>query len=206
MATMLGLFSTDAVVSPTLPCKKMPVTHTPIALLNCTLSTATPSTSDSLILCSDRASGGGTPSASEAFLMRCTASLLNLAHLGLVQEATGDQIREIAIKSQVRATDADAKTHGNAIANSPLIKTAIAGQDPNWAALLWRIGKSGARGGSVIGVDPFGDVEVAKDGWRSRDYSEQEAAAHIEGTEHHQLVSRISGYLATGQGNRCGPA
>ena len=71
--------------------------------------------------------------------------------------------------------------HGMAIANSPLIKTAIAGEDPNWGRVVMAIGKSGADADRDRLSIRFGDVQVAKDGWRSPDYSEEAAAAHMKG-------------------------
>ena len=68
-----------------------------------------------------------------------------------------------------------------AIANSPLIKTAIAGEDPNWGRVVMAVGKSGAAADRDRLSIRFGDIEVAKDGWRSPDYSEEAAAAHMKG-------------------------
>jgi glutamate N-acetyltransferase/amino-acid N-acetyltransferase len=68
-----------------------------------------------------------------------------------------------------------------AIANSPLIKTAIAGEDPNWGRVVMAIGKSGADADRDRLSIRFGEVEVAKDGWRSPNYSEEAAAAHMKG-------------------------
>jgi glutamate N-acetyltransferase/amino-acid N-acetyltransferase len=62
-----------------------------------------------------------------------------------------------------------------------LIKTAIAGEDPNWGRVVMAVGKSGAAADRDRLSIRFGDVEVAKDGWRSADYSEEAAAAHMKG-------------------------
>jgi glutamate N-acetyltransferase/amino-acid N-acetyltransferase len=171
MATMLVYIFTDAVVSqPAL--QKMLSTHTD-STFNCITVDSDTSTSDSLILAATGASGVDA-SESEAF-----SDALNLAHQ-VVQDGEGaTKFVEIAITGA--ATDADAKTHGMAIANSPLIKTAIAGQDPNWGRVVMAIGKSGAAADRDRLSIRFGDVEVAKDGWRSPDYSEEAAAAHMKG-------------------------
>lgn len=176
MATMLVYIFTDAVVSqPAL--QKMLSTHTD-STFNCITVDSDTSTSDSLILAATGASGVDA-SESEAFSDALHGVMLNLAHQ-VVQDGEGaTKFVEIAITGA--ATDADAKTHGMAIANSPLIKTAIAGQDPNWGRVVMAIGKSGAAADRDRLSIRFGDVEVAKDGWRSPDYSEQEAAAHMKG-------------------------
>ena len=176
MATMLVYIFTDAVVSqPAL--QKMLSTHTD-STFNCITVDSDTSTSDSLILAATGASGVDA-SESEAFSDALHGVMLNLAHQ-VVQDGEGaTKFVEIAITGA--ATDADAKTHGMAIANSPLIKTAIAGQDPNWGRVVMAIGKSGAAADRDRLSIRFGDIEVAKDGWRSPDYSEQEAAAHMKG-------------------------
>ena len=176
MATMLVYIFTDAVVSqPAL--QKMLSTHTD-STFNCITVDSDTSTSDSLILAATGASGVDA-SESDAFSEALHGVMLNLAHQ-VVQDGEGaTKFVEIAITGA--ATDADAKTHGMAIANSPLIKTAIAGQDPNWGRVVMAIGKSGAAADRDRLSIRFGDVEVAKDGWRSPDYSEEAAAAHMKG-------------------------
>ena len=176
MATMLVYIFTDAVVSqPAL--QKMLSTHTD-STFNCITVDSDTSTSDSLILAATGASGVDA-SESDAFSEALHSVMLNLAHQ-VVQDGEGaTKFVEIAVTGA--ATDDDAKTHGMAIANSPLIKTAIAGEDPNWGRVVMAVGKSGAAADRDRLSIRFGDIEVAKDGWRSRDYSEEAAAAHMKG-------------------------
>ena len=54
-----------------------------------------------------------------------------------------------------------------AIANSPLVKTAIAGEDPNWGRVVMAVGKSGARADRDPLSIRFGDIMVAENGWVS---------------------------------------
>ena len=176
MATMLVYIFTDAVVSqPAL--QKMLSTHTDITF-NCITVDSDTSTSDSLILAATGASGVDA-SESDAFSEALHGVMLNLAHQ-VVQDGEGaTKFVEIAVTGA--ATDDDAKIHGMAIANSPLIKTAIAGEDPNWGRVVMAVGKSGAAADRDRLSIRFGDIEVAKDGWRSPDYSEEAAAAHMKG-------------------------
>ena len=176
MATMLVYIFTDAVVSqPAL--QKMLSTHTD-STFNCITVDSDTSTSDSLILAATGASGVDA-SESDAFSEALHGVMLNLAHQ-VVQDGEGaTKFVEIAVTGA--ATDDDAKTHGMAIANSPLIKTAIAGEDPNWGRVVMAVGKSGATADRDRLSIRFGDIEVAKDGWRSPDYSEEAAAAHMKG-------------------------
>ena len=176
MATMLVYIFTDAVVSqPAL--QKMLSTHTD-STFNCITVDSDTSTSDSLILAATGASGVDA-SESDAFSEALHGVMLNLAHQ-VVQDGEGaTKFVEIAVTGA--ATDDDAKIHGMAIANSPLIKTAIAGEDPNWGRVVMAVGKSGAAADRYRLSIRFGDIEVAKDGWRSPDYSEEAAAAHMKG-------------------------
>ena len=176
MATMLVYIFTDAVVSqPAL--QAMLSKHTD-STFNCITVDSDTSTSDSLIMAATGASGVDA-SESNAFSDALHAVMLDLAHQ-VVQDGEGaTKFVEIAVTGA--ATDADAKTHAMAIANSPLIKTAIAGEDPNWGRVVMAIGKSGAAADRDRLSIRFGDVEVAKDGWRSPSYSETAAAAHMKG-------------------------
>ena len=176
MATMLVYIFTDAIVSqPAL--QKMLSTHTD-STFNCITVDSDTSTSDSLILAATGASGVDA-SESDAFSEALHGVMLNLAHQ-VVQDGEGaTKFVEIAVTGA--ATDDDAKIHGMAIANSPLIKTAIAGEDPNWGRVVMAVGKSGAAADRDRLSIRFGDIEVAKDGWRSPDYSEEAAAAHMKG-------------------------
>ena len=78
------------------------------------------------------------------------------------------------------ASNSDAKVHGMAIANSPLVKTAIAGEDPNWGRVVMAIGKSGAAADRDLLSISFGDVLVAEKGWVAPTYKEQDGAAEMK--------------------------
>jgi glutamate N-acetyltransferase/amino-acid N-acetyltransferase len=80
-------------------------------------------------------------------------------------------------------SDASARRVGLAIANSPLVKTAIAGEDANWGRVVMAVGKAGEpadRDRLSIG---FGGVWAAKDGQPLADYDEAPVAAHLKGRE-----------------------
>ncbi|MCX8228282.1 MAG: bifunctional ornithine acetyltransferase/N-acetylglutamate synthase, partial [Sulfitobacter sp.] len=122
---------------------------------------------------------GVDASESQEFASALHGVMLNLAHQVVRDGEGATKFVEIAVTGA--ATDKDAKVHGMAIANSPLIKTAIAGQDPNWGRVVMAVGKSGAAADRDRLSIRFGNIEVAKDGWRSPDYSEEAAAAHMKG-------------------------
>jgi glutamate N-acetyltransferase/amino-acid N-acetyltransferase len=176
MATMLVYIFTDAIVDQT-ALQKM-VSAANAVTFNCITVDSDTSTSDSLIVAATGASGVDA-STDDAFRDALHSVMLDLAHQVVRDGEGATKFVEIAVTSAATATDA--KTHAMAIANSPLIKTAIAGEDPNWGRVVMAIGKSGAAADRDLLTIRFGDVEVAKDGWQHPDYSEAAAAAHMKG-------------------------
>ena len=79
--------------------------------------------------------------------------------------------------------DDDARKVAMAIANSPLVKTAIAGEDPNWGRVVMAVGKSGAIANRDLLSIRFGDVLVAESGWVSPSYTEDAGAAYMKNAE-----------------------
>ena len=73
------------------------------------------------------------------------------------------------------ATDDDAAKVAFAVANSPLVKTAVAGEDPNWGRIVAAIGKSGAAADRDRLTIRFGDILVAEKGWRAPGYTKKTA-------------------------------
>ena len=80
-------------------------------------------------------------------------------------------------------SDADARKVALAIANSPLVKTAIAGEDANWGRVVMAVGKSGAVADRDRLSIRFGDITVAENGWRAPDYSEEATSAYMKNAE-----------------------
>ena len=104
--------------------------------------------------------------------------LLNLAKR-IVADGEGAS-KFITIKVFDAETDLDAKKIAFSIANSPLVKTAIAGEDPNWGRIIMAIGKSQIQ----IKMDKlaikFGDINVVQKGKLHISYSEKEAAEYMK--------------------------
>ncbi|KIN65696.1 Arginine biosynthesis bifunctional protein ArgJ [Sulfitobacter noctilucae] len=175
MATMLVYIFTDAVVDQ--KALQQLVSEQADKTFNCITVDSDTSTSDSLLVAATGASGVDATD-STAFAKALHGVMLDLAHQVVRDGEGATKFVEIAVTGA--QSDADAKTHAMAIANSPLIKTAIAGQDPNWGRIVMAIGKSGAEADRDRLSICFGEIEVAKDGWRSPDYSEEDAAAHMK--------------------------
>ena len=159
---------------------------------NCITVDSDTSTSDSLMLCATGASGVDA-TGNGAFEMALHEVMLDLSHQ-VVRDGEG-ATKFVEIQITGAASDADAKTHAMAIANSPLVKTAIAGEDPNWGRVVMAIGKSGAAADRDKLSIWFGDVLVADNGWVNPDYVEADAAAHMQQQE---LLIRVD--LGIGEG------
>jgi glutamate N-acetyltransferase/amino-acid N-acetyltransferase len=76
-----------------------------------------------------------------------------------------------------------ARKIGLSIANSPLVKTAIAGEDPNWGRVVMAVGKSGEAADRDKLSIRFGEILVAENGWVSPAYSEALGAAYMKRAE-----------------------
>lgn len=146
---------------------------------NCITVDSDTSTSDTLLLAATGASGVKVDAGTKAFREALHGVMLDLAHQVVRDGEGATKFVEVAVTGA--ETDADAKTHAMAIANSPLIKTAIAGEDPNWGRVVMAIGKSGAAADRDLLKIRFGDLLVAEDGWVSTDYDEAAAAAYMKG-------------------------
>lgn len=138
------------------------------------------STSDSLLVAATGASGVDVTDNAN-FETGLHEVMLDLAHQVVRDGEGATKFVEITVTGAV--DDASAKVHGLSIANSPLVKTAIAGEDPNWGRVVMAIGKSGAPADRDTLSIWFGDTLVAQDGWVSPSYSETDAAAHMK-TDH----------------------
>ena len=86
----------------------------------------------------------------------------------------------IAIKITNAETQLRAKKIAFSIANSPLIKTAIAGEDPNWGKILMGIGKSGEKIESKKIIIKLGDFIVAENGKISNNYNEEKLQEYMK--------------------------
>lgn len=175
MATMLVYIFTDAKVEQA-ALQALVSTNNEKTFNSITVDSDT-STSDSLIVAATGASGVSVDG-HDGFANALRDVMQDLAHQ-VVRDGEG-ATKFVEINVTGADSDAEAKIHGLAIANSPLVKTAIAGEDPNWGRIVMAVGKSGAAADRDRLSIRFGDVEVAKDGWRSENYSEEAAAAHMK--------------------------
>lgn len=107
--------------------------------------------------------------------------MLELAHQ-IVRDGEGaSKFVEIAVEGAENAQAA--RRIAFAIANSPLVKTAFAGEDPNWGRIVMAVGKSGEAADRDRLAIWFGDIRVARDGEVDPAYTEEEGAAYMKNAE-----------------------
>jgi glutamate N-acetyltransferase/amino-acid N-acetyltransferase len=176
MATMLVYIFTDAQIAYQ-PLQDMLGRLTDKTFNNITVDSDT-STSDSLMLSATGTSGVDV-TGSAGFEDALHTVMLDLAHQ-VVRDGEG-ATKFVTIAVTGAASDADARLVAMATANSPLVKTAIAGEDPNWGRIIMAVGKSGAAADRDKLTIKLGDMVLAENGWRAPSYSEEDAAAHMKG-------------------------
>ncbi|QDI77524.1 MULTISPECIES: bifunctional glutamate N-acetyltransferase/amino-acid acetyltransferase ArgJ [Leisingera] len=191
MATMLVYIFTDAKVEQA--ALQAQLAEICDRTFNCITVDSDTSTSDSLMLCATGASGVDATGNAE-FAAGLERVMLDLSHQ-VVRDGEG-ATKFVEIQVTGAASDADAKVHGLAIANSPLVKTAIAGEDPNWGRVVMAIGKSGAEADRDQLSISFGDVLVAEKGWVSPGYKEELGAAEMKKQE---ITIKVDLGLGSGQ-------
>jgi glutamate N-acetyltransferase/amino-acid N-acetyltransferase len=184
MATMLGYVFTDAAVEPGFLQECLSAANS--ETFSCITVDSDTSTSDT-VLAFATGKAGNRPLASfddagaDAFAAALRDVCRQLAHL-VVRDGEGAQ-KFIAVTVSGAVSDESARRVGLAIANSPLVKTAIAGEDANWGRVVMAVGKAGEpadRDRLSIG---FGGTWAAKDGQPLADYDEAPVTAHLKGRE-----------------------
>ena len=179
MATMLVYIFTDAKISraelQTLVSDLNEITFNAITVDSDT------STSDTLLVAATGASEVEVSSASEGFKTALHDVMRDLAHQ-VVRDGEG-ATKFVEVKVTGAASKSDARIHASAIANSPLVNTAIAGEDPNWGRVVMAIGKSGAAADRDLLSIRFGDVLVAENGWVAPSYKEENGATYMKRQE-----------------------
>ena len=152
------------------------------------------STSDTLLMAATGKSGINIEKNDQSFSQGLTYLMTDLAHQVVRDGEGASKFVEINILNA--KSNFDAKIHAKSIANSSLVKTAIAGEDPNWGRIIMALGKSGA----LLERDKikifFGDILVAENGSVAPCYSEELGAEYMKNT-----IIKISVDLGLGVAN-----
>lgn len=184
MATMLGYIFTDATVEASFLQEMLSAATA--KSFNCITVDSDTSTSDTVLAFATGKSDAPALSSfddagADAFQAALADLCMQLAHLVVRDGEGASKFIEIAVSGA--ESDDSAKRIALSIANSPLVKTAIAGEDANWGRVVMAVGKAGEpadRDRLAIG---FGGVTVARDGLVVPDYDEAPVAAHLKGSE-----------------------
>ncbi|MBA4162766.1 MAG: bifunctional ornithine acetyltransferase/N-acetylglutamate synthase [Novosphingobium sp.] len=184
MATMLGYIFTDCAIAPAFLQDLLSAANQ--RTFSCITVDSDTSTSDTVLAFATGAAGndplsGFDSAGADAFAAALEDICRQLAHL-VVRDGEGAQ-KFIAVSVTGAVSDDSARKVGLAIANSPLVKTAIAGEDANWGRVVMAVGKAGEpadRDKLSIG---FGGTWCAREGLPLADYDEAPVAAHLKGQE-----------------------
>jgi len=179
MATMLVYIFTDVAISR--KALQSIVSRLTDTSFNCITVDSDTSTSDTLLVAATGqgpALGNMRSAEAKAFERALSDVMLNLAHQ-VVRDGEG-ATKFVGITVTGAADNADAKRAALSIANSPLVKTAIAGEDPNWGRIVAAVGKSGAAADrDRLGIT-FGPFTVASGGLVDPGYEEADGAGYMK--------------------------
>jgi glutamate N-acetyltransferase / amino-acid N-acetyltransferase len=198
MATMLSFVFTDAPIAA--PVLQALLSKSVQGSFNAITVDSDTSTSDTLLLfATGAARKRGAPEITAAndrrlapFKVALDVLLLDLAHQ-VVKDGEGAR-KFVEITVVGAASNAAAKRIALSIANSPLVKTAIAGEDANWGRIVMAVGKSGERADRDLLAIWFGEIRVATKGQRDPRYDEAEVSELMK-------KPKIDIYVEIGLGN-----
>ena len=179
MATMLAFVFTDLAVDPQLAqdCLAASVEK---SFNRITVDSDT-STSDTVILAATGASGVQARQHMDAFGDALDSVTLDLAHQ-IVRDGEGAS-KFVTVTVTGASDDAAAQTIARAVADSPLVKTALAASDANWGRIVAAVGKAGQRADRDRLSIWIGDEQCAEHGVCRPGYSEARASEHLAGSE-----------------------
>jgi glutamate N-acetyltransferase/amino-acid N-acetyltransferase len=187
MATMLSFVATDAPIAA--PVLQQMLSAGTKGTFNAVTVDSDTSTSDTLLLfATGAAARRGAPKITDpkdARLMQFRRALnrilKNLA-LQVVRDGEGAR-KQVEVTVTGARSARSAKRIALSIANSPLVKTAVAGEDANWGRVVMAVGKAGEPADRDLLSVWFGDIRVARDGERDPDYSEAATSAYMKNDE-----------------------
>ncbi len=181
MATMLAFLFTDAAI-PAPALDRLAKAAVDRSFNSITVDSDT-STSDTVLVAASGAAGNA-PAEGDAlagFATALDAVMIDLARQVVADGEGATKFITIAVTGAESA--AAARRIGLAIGNSPLVKTAIAGEDANWGRIVMAVGKSGERADRDRLAIRIGGVLVAAEGRRVDGFDEAPVARHIKGRQ-----------------------
>ena len=184
MATMLGFIFSDAAVTAGLWQQMLQAAVAPT--FNSITVDSDTSTSDTVLAFATGAAGHpvltSMDDAGADALAAALADVCRQLAILVVRDGEGAQ-KLIEVNVTGAVDDVSAKRVAMSIANSPLLKTAIAGGDANWGRVVMAVGKAGEPAERDLLSIRFGDTLVAEQGMVVPGYNEAPVAAHLAGQE-----------------------
>lgn len=185
MATMLSFVFTDAPIAA--PVLQALLSKGVKGSFNAVTVDSDTSTSDTLMLfATGKAAARGVPTITDpadprlsGFKRALNSLLLELAHL-VCKDGEGAR-KFVEVRVAGAASSRSAKRVALSIANSPLVKTAIAGEDANWGRVVMAVGKAGEPADRDRLDISFGDIMVASQGARAPSYDEAAVSDYMSG-------------------------
>jgi glutamate N-acetyltransferase / amino-acid N-acetyltransferase len=179
MATMIGMLTTDARVSP-------PLLHRALAesardTFNAITVDGECSTNDTLFAMASGASGVAIDEESYAALLDAFLAVSRKLAVDIVRGGEG-ATKLIAVNVHNARTRDDARQVARTIANSPLVKTAVHGADPNWGRIVAAAGRAGVRFDIQRATVHVGGILLFEHGLPHDDAAPR-AAEHMQGTD-----------------------
>ncbi|MDG1438567.1 MAG: bifunctional glutamate N-acetyltransferase/amino-acid acetyltransferase ArgJ, partial [Emcibacteraceae bacterium] len=182
MATMLGFIFTDGAIDA--PVLQALLHHTCDKSFNSITVDSDTSTSDTVLLFAtgkENSISDINDAELDDFKEKLADLMLDLAHQ-IVRDGEGAS-KFIAINVTGAENDLAAKKIGLCIANSPLVKTAIAGEDANWGRIVMAVGKAGEQADRDKLNILIGGQKVTENGMAVAGYDEEHCTAHFKGQE-----------------------
>ncbi|MGC6516616.1 MAG: bifunctional glutamate N-acetyltransferase/amino-acid acetyltransferase ArgJ [Candidatus Puniceispirillaceae bacterium] len=180
MATMLSFIVTDAgIEAPVLA--EMLSRQTKTSFNAITVDSDT-STSDSVYLAATGKAGRLEGKQAQDIFEQALGEVMRDLAMQIVRDGEGAS-KFITIDVTGAVSDESAHKIGLAIGNSPLVKTAIAGEDANWGRIVMAVGKAGEPADRDKLAIAIGGVTITHNGQRCDDYDEAPVAAHMKGDE-----------------------
>jgi glutamate N-acetyltransferase/amino-acid N-acetyltransferase len=184
MATMLSFVFTDAPIAASV--LQALLSKSVESSFNAITVDSDTSTSDTLLLfATGAAAKRGAPEITDAadprlgpFKRALDKVLIDLAHQ-VVRDGEGAR-KFVEVRVEGANSRKAAKRIALSIANSPLVKTAVAGEDANWGRVVMAVGKAGEKAERDKLQIYFGDIRVAHDGLRDPDYDEATTSAYMK--------------------------
>ncbi|GHF10573.1 arginine biosynthesis bifunctional protein ArgJ [Kordiimonas sediminis] len=198
MATMLGFVFTNANISSA--CLQAILAETNAASFNSITVDSDTSTNDTVLAfatgeaANENCITDPADPRLQGFKAKFAAVMEDLAKQIVCDGEGATKLISVTVKG-AESTES-ARIIAKSIANSPLVKTAIAGEDPNWGRLVMAVGKSGEKANQSALSIWFGDILVATDGQVSSKYQEEDGAAYMK-------RSHIDLILNVGVGDAC---